>query len=95
MFQAYKVKLEEMIVPGIRTYTYKNCSIGVSIEQEGLVVSIAPHDYEKPPVLPEMSELNELIAYFGIDPSMPYETYWVKHPYNPHFGDTQYFIQPA
>ena len=71
MFQAYRVKMQKMVYPGVRSYIYRNCSIAVSREDGKLVVSIAPHDFEKPPRLPDKPELNDLLSYFGIDPASP------------------------
>lgn len=95
MFQAYRVKMQKMVYPGVRSYTYRNCSIAVSRENGKLVVSIAPHDFQKPPRMPDKPELNDLLSYFGIDPASPYETYRVEHRGVPGYGDTQYFVQPA
>lgn len=94
MFQPYRVKLQKTVFQGVRAYTYRNCSIGVSREEGKLTVSIAPHDYEKKPVLPGQQELDDLLAYFGIDPASPYETFQIKHHGRPGFGNTQYFVQP-
>ena len=95
MFQAYRVKSRKTSYPGVLAYTYRNCSIVVSHDHGKLMVSIAAHDFEKPPALPEKPELNGLLSYFGIDPSSPYNTYCVGHRGVPGFGDTHYFVQPA
>ena len=42
MFQAYKMKMVKTPTR-VRSYIYKNCSVCFSREEEGLVVSIAPH----------------------------------------------------
>ena len=95
MFQAYRVKSRKTSYPGVRAYTYRNYSIAVSCKDGKLMVSIVAHDFEKPPALPEKPELDDLLSYFGIDLSSPYNTYCVEHRDIPGYGDTHYFVQPA
>ena len=94
MFQAYRMKLVKNNYPGIRSYRYQNCSIAVSKEDGKLEISIAPHDYEKEPSLPEKDELNGILSYLGFNPDAPYETYQVEHRGIRGFGNTHYFVQP-
>ena len=91
MFQAYKMKMIKTPTR-VRSYIYKNCSVCFSREEEGLVVSIAPH-YDMS--VPDKEELNGILSWFGIDPDKPYETYQVRHWDDPAFGSTHYFVQPA
>ena len=55
MFQAYRIKLQKTICTGVRSYTYRNCTISVSRADGKLIVSIAPHGN---PVLPDKEEMD-------------------------------------
>lgn len=84
-------------------YIYKNNSVVMSIDHHekenskdestvvfpDIVVSLCPHFA---PPLPK-EEIEGLLRYFGFDMAAPIQMHTIRHPNDPTFGDTEYYIQ--
>lgn len=87
------------IVSGIQRFLYKNYTICLSDERPGpgpelpfRVVSIVDHTGKNEPA---EQDLLDLLAYFGMDLTMPVRRATTEVRGNPARGNTQYYMQPV
>ncbi len=102
-FQAGLLVKRDYPTDEAQIYTYKNCSICMSVDHHekensadplnvvfpDIVVSIVPHFGKG---LSER-ELDGLLRYLGLDTSAPMKRSTVRHKGVPGMGDTEYYIQ--